>query len=41
VNIQVNAEWVELRTLIVSALDQHPAAKADVMAAMRRGGGFA
>ena len=35
VNITLNAEWIELRTLIINALDQYPQAKEAVVHAIR------
>lgn len=35
INITVNAEWIELRTLIVTALDPYPQAKEAVVNAIR------
>ncbi len=34
VNIAVSAEWVEIRSLIVGALEEHPEAKASVLRAL-------
>lgn len=37
VNILVNSEWIELRALIIKALDPYPEAKEAVVNAIRRG----
>lgn len=37
VNILVNPEWIELRALIIKALDSYPEAKEAVVNAIRRG----
>jgi hypothetical protein len=36
VNLQLSAEWIEVRTVLLSVLDAHPEAKADVVAALQR-----
>jgi uncharacterized protein with HEPN domain len=37
-NLHLNPEWIELRTVIVQALDRHPDARSDVLAAIRSAG---
>ena len=37
VNLSVNSEWIELRALIVGALEPHPDARTAVLAAIRQG----
>jgi hypothetical protein len=34
-NLHLNPEWIQLRTVIVSALDRHQGAREDVLAAIR------
>ena len=38
VNLNVSAEWLELRTVIVGALEPHPAAHRDVLSALEGAG---
>lgn len=38
VNLQQSADWLQLRGQILAALDRHPAAKLDVLAALTGGG---
>lgn len=35
-NITINAEWIDLRTAIMAVLEAHPAAKHEVIEALRR-----
>jgi hypothetical protein len=37
-NLHLNPEWIELRTVIVGALDGHPDARSDVLAAISSAG---
>ena len=37
-NLHLNPEWIELRTVIVGALDRHPDARGDVLTAIRSAG---
>jgi hypothetical protein len=37
-NLHLNPEWIELRTVIVGALDRHPDARGDVLTAIRNAG---
>ena len=38
VNLSLNPEWLELRGVIVAALDPHPAARDSVLRALEGGG---
>ena len=37
-NLHLNPEWIELRTVIIGALDRHPDARGDVLTAIRSAG---